>query len=479
MYDLYGPDDEEEKQRAIEALSAGEVGPDVPPAVAANAAPLPADEQGPIQALAREADAGAPAAGQYNDPAPPKDENAPGLSGWAIAADMLFNKGRGLGGIISQSEKQKSDYLKAKGSGKDHAEELALHRRALDLQEHGQQLSEQQQAARAKALEGKGEQADKDREGMLSRIREINPDAADALTDASPTAIRAFMTQLNVDYRHKMAPELNQDAADRAGGVKQSVLDTEHGNIDRTTGDKAQTAGAEAGARLPAQQAMKATPSPSEARAAANEDLLHGDMPGVNIRDRTAWSASTMTPTERSKIGSDTASFRGAVSALDDAAKIRRENGTELWGPQKAAYEAAMSRAVSGFAELGKTGVLNQKEYERYRDMLPSITPGGADVADWVSGLVNHGGDTHLKQIEAVRDELKSLAQSKFGSRGAELSFDPIAPAAAPQAAPAVEPPAVGGMPKLTTPTSTNTPLVTPLDEDEELRKLGMRRIGQ
>jgi hypothetical protein len=281
MYDINDPYDDEERQRALEALGTTSMeDPQAP------------DDSAAIQALAKESDRtsmppqGSRVASQSapeNTPVQEGDDSGPGLNGWAVAADLVFNRGRGLGGIISMAEQEKRDYIKAKASGKDRSQELALRQRGLDLQQHGQEISEQALNARAAANTGKAEQSGKDRDGMLARIREFDPKAADDLADASPTVIRSFMTQFNVEHKLGMKEELNKAAAERAGGVKQEVLNVEHENVDRTAGDKGQISGAQAAARLPSQKAGKAAPNyeqsinaaggmtPEQERAAAEE----------------------------------------------------------------------------------------------------------------------------------------------------------------------------------------------------------------
>lgn len=141
MYDVHSPfdDDEEERQRrAIEALSRSAE----PPPMAAAQPPAydltppepeagPPEEQAPIAALSREASpppmAAAPEGGGG-------DDGGPGLNGWAIAADLVFNRGRGLGGIIGMAEQQKRDHLRSKAMAGNRSQDLANKDRAHALE---------------------------------------------------------------------------------------------------------------------------------------------------------------------------------------------------------------------------------------------------------------------------------------------------------------------------------------------------------
>lgn len=378
MYDVYDPyGDDEERQRALEAL--GTIGQD----------PQAPDEGAAIRALAKESDQvpGAPQGSRAvtqgaapNTPVQPDDDSGPGLNGWAIAADLVFNRGRGLGSIIGMAEQQKRDYLKAKVNAGNKAQEDALRQRALD-----------QESRRLDYLEN-------------IEKRKENPPPHE-LTEAEKLAREKF----EADQAERKTDNAREDARLK---------------LEQDKASKGEAPSLELQYRMARDQRTDTRQAAQDEEARKREASLHADMPGVEVTDRNAWNAATMNAGERGKIASDEAALHGAVKALDDAAAIRREHGTELWGDQKAKYEAAVSRAVAGFAEMGKTGVLNQKEYERYREMIPNITPGAADVGDWIGALAGTKRDTHLMQLEAVRDELKSLAQSKFSARGARLRFD-------------------------------------------------------
>ena len=483
MYDITNPyDDQEERQRALEALgTAGAQDPQQAP-----------DEQAAIHALAKESDQtstapqGSRVASQGapdNQPVAAGDDSGPGLNGWAIAADLVFNRGRGLGQIISMAEQQKRDALKAKAGGRDHAEELALRKRGLELQQHGQDLTEQALTARATANTGKAEQSDKDREGMLARIREINPDAADALKDASPAAIRMFGTQLNVDYRHQMAPELNADAAARAGGVKGAQQDIEHGNAPRTAEDKALIAGAQATARLPAAQASKASPNYEQSINA------HGGM--TPEQERKASEEFTSKTTKQQEIAH-------SLKAVDDIMARYPNGGTPGLGAA-ASITPDWVRGLSRAYDVHKGNDAAVKTDDEAQTISDALTNLSKEVLSKESGAVFRPSEEQATKIrtgsgigrseeqakEAIR-LIRELNNGSIASHGvgreavarkvleaAGLSPDIIhtaQPAAAAAAAPVISSGGGGGG-------ARDEEGLIKLDEDQDLLNLGVRRI--
>jgi hypothetical protein len=133
MYDLYDPyGDDEERQRALEALGTAGPQPD----------PTEPDPGPAIQALAKEADRTAlpPQADRVVSQSAPAnamvqqgDDSGPGLNGWAVAADLVFNRGRGLGGILGMAEQQKRDYIKTKGAAAEKSRALDQADRRIEL----------------------------------------------------------------------------------------------------------------------------------------------------------------------------------------------------------------------------------------------------------------------------------------------------------------------------------------------------------
>lgn len=74
-------------------------------------------------------------AGGQEMPSPKDDEDdgAPGVSPWAVVADLLLNHGRGLGGVIGQAQQQAQDYRKQKRLDKRAGMEDAAHAQQLQL----------------------------------------------------------------------------------------------------------------------------------------------------------------------------------------------------------------------------------------------------------------------------------------------------------------------------------------------------------
>lgn len=479
MYDINSPydDEEEQRRRALEAL--GTTGPDM------QAPDAHGDEQIAVQALAKESDQTATApqgsrvvsqGAPQNTPVAEGDDSGPGLNGWAVAADLVFNRGRGLGQIIGMAEQQKKDALRAKGNNRDRSQELALRQRGLDLQQHGQEISEQALNARSTANTGKVEQSGKDRDAMLSRIREINPQAADDLADASPTAIRAFMTQFNVEHRLEKSPELNAAAADRAGGVKQRVLDVENENIDRTATNKGTIAGAQANARLPAAQASKASPN--------YEQSINASGGMTPEQERAASEEFTNKTTKQQEIAH-------SLQSIDDIVKRYPKGGVPGLGAAASAtpdWVRGLERAYDN-ARGNQGAVKKDDEGQTVSDALSNMSKA---VLQKESGAVFRPseeqatkirtgsglGRTEEQAMEAIR-LIREINNGSIATHGVGreavarkvLSAAGLDPEIIKMAAPAAASEAGGGA------STRDAGGLLNLDDDQDLLNLGVRKV--
>jgi hypothetical protein len=466
MYDINNPYDDEEQRRALEAL--GTTGPDDPQAP---------DDSAAIQALAKESDRtsmppqGSRVASQSapeNTPVQQGDDSGPGLNGWAVAADLVFNRGRGLGQIISMAEQEKRDYIKAKGAGKDKAAEEALRKRSLDLEGRRLDLVESGQGTRQAANASKAEQSDKDRSAMLARIGEVNPEAADALKDASPQAIRAFMTQLNVDYRHKMAPELNQDAADRAQGVAGA-------STNSTT------------------NALRDNPR----AITAEQDV-------TNKREQAQMDASL----EEKALARET---RAKQQKIDNVDKYNRELGDVMSIAENAhklknifnahpddlpgvgAWDARKPDFMKSQDDIDAGNIFAQFANPQFKDIAGRAVTGAEQ--ERVLQQVGNLKSTDERTVRSAVDEIEKSMTSRIrgGSVGREDVAREIlrqhgledllgAPAATeqPSAATGVGGGGGGDTLPVTNQRARDVPKVSAIiDQDDELKKLGIRRIGQ
>lgn len=393
------------------------------------------------------------------------------MNGWALLADLVTNRGRGLGQIMSLANEQgnrkkagaKDDALKQAQIdhlGRMDAPDSAKSMQAQERIDQGQARIDTVKAAlEAKKAAGdqKSAQELEDRAGITKWMAEHAGVKEDELAGMSTPTMKALMTQFNTLNRHQMAPTLNADAADRAGGIAQSVIDVKHDANEQIAGDKAVVAGAEAGARLPAAQTLKSTPTPTEVRSAANQELNHSAIPGFKTIDEKAFNAATVNPGEREKIqqfAQSTLTSLGALDRMVEAQKKLGVGGKYALGDEDkqktaAAMDADQQLAIGILTDLGKTKTLNAQEFPRYAGDLPngkmSLGQGGSDALDTaISGLTGKSRDSSLMKLEATRAAIRAAVTN--GMRTAGLDFeDTPTPAPAPGKPPAASPPPAAG----------------------------------
>jgi hypothetical protein len=460
MYDTYSPYQDDEEQRALAALAAaGEPPPPMAAAVAQAEPPPAAPAPVPYHGTPDVARAAMVASDPGTPPpsaAAPQDDGGGGPNGWAIAADLVFNRGRDLGKIISAAENQPNKKLEAEykraqiahlnsAGGANNAQALALREQALELSKSRLAQQGSQFNQRIDTAAHKAEQADKDAAAVRDVLAAHGVDVSH-MDSASLAAFKPLMSQFNQDAKLANAPAINQAAADKQTAVTGARLDEEHAKNPQTVGDRAAIAEAESGARLPAQTALKQTPSAGEQRAIANEDLAHSPMPGITIADKAAWDAATINPAERQKIDKYVQGGQVSLSALDKMIELRQKYG-HSWGAldeqQKRVAVDQMAnlqkQAIGGAALLGNSGVLNGQEFPRYAKDLPDGSLGGRDVVDEaIGGLTGTTPrDTQLEQLMGAREAFKNAINAGLKHAGASYgeTSQPQAPSSPPAAA--------------------------------------------
>lgn len=161
----------------------------------------------------------------YREPARPSESSGSGISPWALLADALLNRGRGVGSILA---------LGAAEHDKEpmQAAELDLKRAQAEHLRNPQQdpamaLYKQQQLDLARQ---RIENASKNISGVQSRFDLHRGDVNDVNSEHNQTMVSI--------------------AGQKSGATTQSRLDTEHSLTDRTAEDKAALAAAETAARI-------------------------------------------------------------------------------------------------------------------------------------------------------------------------------------------------------------------------------------
>ena len=149
-------------------------------------------------------------------------------------------------------------------------------------------------------------------------------------------------------------------------------------------------------------------------------------IPGVTVDDQEVWTQAMRDPKQRNDAYLSSSASAQITRGMDKLLKLREENGVELFqGKNLADYELTRTGIVASLTTLFQTGVLNKEEYERYKQMLPSIDPSFSDA-----GLAI-GYDAKLGQLEGARDALKDTIDAGWSRWGGRYTG-----ASAPQAPP-------------------------------------------
>ena len=378
MFDVYDPYNDEERQRALEALGTAGQQPD----------PNEPDPAPAIQALAKEANAtstpphGDRVASQSapaNIPVQAGDDSGPGLNGWAVAADLVFNRGRGLGQIISMAEQQKKDWLKAKGAANDPYKlgTLDVMRRQADLR-----ARELDQADRAlKLREGKG--------------ASYGGGSGQPLTQANATAL------------YGAPPEPGPGPAEVPPMGDSDIP------YDRTPPVP--------GEGVP--EGDMALPLTPKAQAAADKEARGTTaIPGTKIRDEAAAAGTLSNPSGRKQLEDTVGMFVNADEALKRMVELRKQYGVEMFSsPARAEYDMLQKQVASAYSKLGNTGVLSKEEFERYAKEMPGIgftdDPTG-NTARAVAGLVGRNYDPTLDKLLGTQKATQTAITNALYPKG-------------------------------------------------------------
>jgi hypothetical protein len=359
------------------------------------------------------------------------------LSGWALVADLLVNRGRGVPSIIATAAAQT-----AAGKKKDtDATSQALRQRQLDLEERRLNQQDALFKQRVDTSTQKSDQSNANRDGMLAELDSLGYEVPDSLRKADATTIAKVLVDARQQWQREHPDEASKADYSKRYVTTEAALDAKHDAAPVQAQDAADQAALVASEKLPVQRQLPAKPmTPQQQIATDKETALHSDMPGTIPVDEEAWKAATASPANRAGISKYVSGVGGAVTALDDMIKIREQFGSELYGPEKAAYAAAQKRVIAAYSQIGNSGVLNGREYERYAEIIPSITPGITDAMDSVADVwaklngepTSH--DTNLSKLKSVRDETIKLADAGLVTAGRRLDPNAFRGGVTPQA---------------------------------------------
>lgn len=370
------------------------------------------------------------------------------LSGWALLADALLNRGKNAGQIAAmaqqQSAQERHDKLSAKNSAlqdeKTRAEIKHINtqtdwqgdRSALDWEGVRQRQAQLDQGTQRVGLAADkwGQQTSAD-----SDLNKTKPIVAGNIADAAVRGREAA--------KHDLNPQIADDAAkiarERTGASTDAREDTTHDNAARTAADAAVQSGmvakAAAEGALPTQKTLKATPSPTEQRAADNEALARSPLPGLEVDDKVAYDKANLTPEMSDKNRSLLNSGNGAIDALGRAIETQKkyagrmstfETDPEVSKALRSSQDD-VEHAIGAIGKANDLGVLNAGEYPRIAER--ALKPGEwsrslmSDAA--VNALSGSHKDSVLESLEGMRTSLIEAQNSTLKLMGARRAEAP------------------------------------------------------
>lgn len=507
MYDLYDPYDDERTQSAMDQLAGMPSSIDQPPMPTPQGydmtPPVPSDMEAPAPTPQQTPVDDDPLAQMAKDYAHPTVEQQPqqqgyqGSSfgplgngvGWAALADLMLNKGRGLGSIVAGGagieQAKAQQYAAQQRQQKKDALEEEFKRAQIGKMSGDADLEKDQHALTRESQRLRGLEIDEQTSELKYR-QEKDAAAREGHKDADGNPLPALTED---EYRARRAQGEADELAQKAKLTgdelqqKRTLTEEEMASREKIAGMRGSRGAAGGGGgygdEITAGEKRKLDENQKQADRAARTTPI----PGTEVADAPGWDAASQTPAARGQVANVVNSYKEVSQAIDRMIDIRKRAGVELVGKDKTDYDTAQTQAIAGYTKLGNSGMLNGHEYERYKDMVPSITPGWTDALDFMGSAVGHGGDTVLEKLQGLKQGTESAIDTSLGTYGLRRSSSFAAPLGAPKSvatgAPNAAPPAGDVLP-VTNQKRSQIPKVSDVlksDDDDEFQQFGAVRV--
>lgn len=359
------------------------------------------------------------------------NDGPPNVNGWAIAADLALNHGRGIGGIIAQAEQQKAQWQARKDKQGDKAlEDRYKEAQIAHLQKTGNAAGDW--AADKSALDWENARLraqENERRGVgtdLAVDKWGNKKDADSAENTTKTAVTERNAAAGVRGRegekHALNDQIASDVANiataRVGAGTDARQDVEAANAPRTADIAARRA-----ADVVAAQNTAGRETPSEtavqgreavARADRQEGLQHAPPGGFRAADPEAWGSATANPQTADKSKSFVRDATAGLAAMDRMIELRRKHGYEITKSEDGGeMDTLQNIAVGKLSNASNTASVNGGEWDRYAKRLPGLGMRGMDAVDTVTGE-----DSALNELVGARKALQGQLDSNLKSLG-------------------------------------------------------------
>lgn len=297
---------------------------------------------------------------------------APGVNGWALLADVAFNHGRSIPGILSQADADKRSFeegrrkLMAGGAHTDPVNQMLAMKR-LELTDRGLNQGAQRLTAAEEKAQRAAEQNKSDTAAFLKIYDKVlSDDEKESLRDASPAAFRTMAGMFRQKYGNL---ESTQQEAARGEGLKAGARTTSTINAENAGKDiKADTVYTTETARRKAEAEQLGTRPETPAQIAARE---HQE-------------------------GRDAESDRRAREAEARAARIEQRTNETLSATRQQTFGKSVEKALPVAKELEKVEGLIAG-YKAKGEPVPGVGIGGHKSAAESSLMPQAGRDLYIE----------------------------------------------------------------------------------
>lgn len=352
---------------------------------ASAAEPPPPPQQDPFGALMRQGEA------QRQRALDLYGENEPGVNGWAVLADVLFNKGKSIPGILQQADNDKRAWrdgrakLLTGGHNDPVSQALAMERIKVSQGREGR-LGENDDAKRARLAQAA--EQDKSSADQFRQYAKDNGFYTEAMEGMSYKDLMGMKGFLRTDQDHANAPRIAQDKANERAATTHAGNEADY--KDREI--KADTAGAVRGAQV--DEELRALPerqlTPQQQRSEARAD-------------------ATLEETKRAR--------RAAEGARTDAAKETRRKADADW-LDKFAKDTKSLRDMTTYVDVLEKSIA---AHEKTKTPVPGMEGLKDPKPDMLRGaMIDYAPDALVspedkaKEAEALTNSTAAQALQDF-----------------------------------------------------------------
>jgi len=416
--------------------------PTAAPTAAATSTPAPPPEQDPFDALMRKGEE------QRQRALDEYGKNEPSINGWALLADVAFNKGKSIPGMLAQVDNDKRAWrdgrakLLTSGAGNDPVSQMLAMERIKVAQgnlgarhQTQERLSGKDAAAAAQTVQN--------RKGVLDQLSRMGatPEELEYLGGLDEKGFNLVMPTFRKRYEVSDENVAGQErlSEHKAAGTTRGRIKETHENIDTVSGDKAQVADAVAAAQAPHLATRPQTPDQIAADKMQRETLDEAKRARAEraaaAKAAAAEKATNAETAQVTKYSNDTEKTRAAAKILDELDDVIAKAKSEKRMPAGLGAEAALQditkfpldQSARGWVgvlaggehqDFQNEAIMNQQLLQRLGTTLYRIDTGASGNArEEIAAEIANATSKYatLPEIEATLRKVRGLLQTDIG----------------------------------------------------------------